>query len=197
MAAWQNKVIALDQYYPKEVTAEDREAGLCTTSQFPTQDVQMISVGNPSECPSQSQDQSFSPSEAIGRRNENIREEAKESSCTKKARIFEDVDQSGLLSSGISTPNIFGDQKANTFGEVSQAVPDVASAIEDLLEQTTKVKMFLIFNNLMRPFSFCNYSLLCVLFLCRYMTVHQRVYPFTIRHYVPLFTFNFCISCNP
>ncbi|KAL6208329.1 hypothetical protein ACLB2K_019280 [Fragaria x ananassa] len=138
----QNKVIALDQYYPKEVTAEDREAGLCTTSQFPTQDVQMISVGNPSECPSQSQDQSFSPSEAIGRRNENIREEAKESSCTKKARVFKDVERSGLLSSGISIsnpPNTTGDQKANTFGEVSQAVPDVASAIEDLLEQTTKI----------------------------------------------------------
>lgn len=115
----------------------------------------MISVGNPSECPSQSQDRSFSPSEAIGRRNENIREEAKESSCTKKARIFKDVERSGLLSSGISIsnpPNTTGDQKANTFGEVSQAVPDVASAIEDLLEQTTKVKMFLIFNNLMRPF---------------------------------------------
>lgn len=139
----QNKVIPLDQFYPKEVTAEDREAGLCTTSQYPTQDVRMISVGNPSQCPSQSQDQSFSPPEAIGCRNYSIREEAKESNCcNKKARVLEDVVQSGLLSSGInlSIPACTtGDNKANTFGEVSQVVPDVASAIEDLLEQTSKI----------------------------------------------------------
>ncbi|XP_024162832.1 DNA topoisomerase 2-binding protein 1 isoform X1 [Rosa chinensis] len=138
----QNKVIALDQFYPKEVTAEDREAGLCTTSQYPTQDFRMISVGNPSQCPSQSQDRSFSPPQAIGRRNDNIREEAKALSCNKKARVLEDVDQSGLLSSGISSsiPSYTtGDKKVNAFGEVSQVVPDVASAIEDLLEQTTKI----------------------------------------------------------
>lgn len=186
MAALQNKVIALDQFYPKEVTAEDREAGLCTTSQYPTQDVRMISVGYPSQCPSQSQDRSFSPPEAIGCRNYSIREEAKESSCcNKKARVLEDVDQSGLLSSGINLgipAYTTGDNKANTFGEVSQVVPDVASAIEDLLEQTSKVKGFLSFNNFV-AFQIFSSSRLYLFFLCRFMIrTHQGVYPFSVRH---------------
>lgn len=168
------------------MTAEDREAGLCTTSQYPTQDVRMISVGNPSQCPSQSQDRSFSPPEAIGCRNYSIREEAKESSCcNKKARVLEDVDQSGLLSSGINLgipAYTTGDNKANTFGEVSQVVPDVASAIEDLLEQTSKVKGFLSFNNFV-AFQVFSSSRLCLFFLCRFMIrTHPGVYPFSLKH---------------
>ncbi|PQM37677.1 hypothetical protein Pyn_12723 [Prunus yedoensis var. nudiflora] len=112
-----NKVVALDQFYPKKVTAEDREAGLCTMSQYPTQAVQMISAGNSSECPSQSQDLRTSSGENIGSRNDSLREEASEPSfCNKKARVSEDDGE-----------------------KVSQVVPDVASAIEDLLEQTSKI----------------------------------------------------------
>ncbi|BBG95580.1 transcription coactivator, partial [Prunus dulcis] len=125
-----NKVVALDQFYPKKVTAEDREAGLCTMSQYPTQAVQMISAGNSSECPSQSQDLRTSSGENIGSRNDSLREEASEPSfCNKKARVSEDDGEKGLLSSG----------KSKSSGEVSQVVPDVASAIEDLLEQTSKI----------------------------------------------------------
>ncbi|XP_020411354.1 DNA topoisomerase 2-binding protein 1 [Prunus persica] len=138
-----NKVVALDQFYPKKVTAEDREAGLCTMSQYPTQAVQMISAGNSSECPSQSQDLRTSSGENIGSRNDSLREEASEPSfCNKKARVSEDDGEKGLLSSGVHLripACTTGDRKVKSSGEVSQVVPDVASAIEDLLEQTSKI----------------------------------------------------------
>ncbi|KAM1022887.1 hypothetical protein ACFX13_044495 [Malus domestica] len=132
----QNKVVALDQFCPKEVTAEDREAGLCTTSQYPTQAFQTIFGGNSSECPSQLQDPRNSSAEFIGNRNDSLREEAKESSFSnKKARVSK-VDSSGVhLSIPVCTTGV----SKKVPGEVSSVVPDVASAIEDLLEQTSKI----------------------------------------------------------
>ncbi|KAL7176344.1 hypothetical protein ACSBR2_029810 [Camellia fascicularis] len=141
----QNEVVAPSPFCPKEVTSQDREAGLCTLSQYPTQATRMISGDNASQFPSQSQDPRNIQSRAIGT-SDNSREEAKFSSiCGKRARLFEDDIDKGILSSGSnhSDPTCkmtsTGNNIPRNTGEVSNAVPDVAAAIEDLLAQTSKI----------------------------------------------------------
>ncbi|KAK1382848.1 hypothetical protein POM88_020583 [Heracleum sosnowskyi] len=51
-----NKVVAPDSFCPNEITSEDREAGPCTVSQYPTQAVKMVSRGGASQLKSQSLD---------------------------------------------------------------------------------------------------------------------------------------------
>ncbi|XWS25087.1 hypothetical protein CRYUN_Cryun27aG0041000 [Craigia yunnanensis] len=147
----QNKVVSLDPFCPKEVTAQDREAGLCTVSQFPTQAVQMMSVDIPSQFVSQSQDLrtqalGVKNESLIGVRNDGSRDEAKQSNVhLKRARHLEDDDQSGLLASRVhlSEPvldeNSTENNKSKIAWEAAQILPDVATVIEDLLEQTSKV----------------------------------------------------------
>ncbi|KAI8004418.1 DNA topoisomerase 2-binding protein 1-A [Camellia lanceoleosa] len=141
----QNEVVAPGPFCPKEVTSQDREAGLCTLSQYPTQATRMISGDNASQFPSQSQDLRNIQSRAIGT-SDNSREEAKFSSiCGKRARLFEEDIDKGILSSGSnhSDPTCkmtsTGNNIPRNTGEVSNAVPDVAAAIEDLLAQTSKI----------------------------------------------------------
>ncbi|KAJ1397083.1 BRCT domain [Sesbania bispinosa] len=141
----QNGVIAIDQFLPKEVTAQDQEAGLCTVSQFPTQAVQMIS-DMPSQFPSQSQNLVNTTNKNVGGEMENNHAtDSKVSNIySKKARL---VDEPGLydkvpsVNSGthVYDMNFSKDNMLKDTGEVSHAVPDVAAAIEDLLEQTSKV----------------------------------------------------------
>lgn len=142
----QNEVVAVDSFRPKEVTIQDQEAGLCTTSQFPTQAVRMVSGDGPSCFPSQSQDLRNTASQCIVSRNDHFKEEPKQSSvCNKRARLLEDDDQKDLPSSEIHlrdpicNMNATGDNITKENEEVSHAVPDVAAAIEDLLEQTSKI----------------------------------------------------------
>jgi topoisomerase (DNA) II binding protein 1 len=141
----------VDSFRPKEVTIQDQEAGLCTTSQFPTQAVRMVSGDGPSCFPSQSQDLRNTASQCIVSRNDHFKEEPKQSSvCNKRARLLEDDDQKDLPSSEIHlrdpicNMNATGDNITKENEEVSHAVPDVAAAIEDLLEQTSKVKIVMI-----------------------------------------------------
>ncbi|XP_015885769.3 uncharacterized protein LOC107421117 isoform X3 [Ziziphus jujuba] len=143
----QNRVVPLDSFCPKEVSAQDQEAGLCTFSQFPTQAVRMISRDTPSQIPSQLEDMRNSPTESIGCKTGSLREEAEQlSSFSKKARVLENVGKKGLLSSEthLSLPicnmNSAEDNMAKDTDEVSHVVPDVAAAIEDLLEQTSKIQ---------------------------------------------------------
>ncbi|XVF79355.1 hypothetical protein PTKIN_Ptkin14bG0215200 [Pterospermum kingtungense] len=91
----QNKVVSLDPFCPKEVTAQDLEAGLCTVSQFPTQAAQMMSADVPFQFMSQSQDLR---TPALGVENESIiggryddpRDEAEQSNVPlKRARCLE------------------------------------------------------------------------------------------------------------
>ncbi|XWS21680.1 hypothetical protein CRYUN_Cryun30bG0075000 [Craigia yunnanensis] len=147
----QNKVVSLDPFFPKEITAQDREAGLCTVSQFPTQAVQMVSVDIPSQFMSQSQDLrtqalGVKNESIIGGRNDGSRDEAKQSNVhLKRARHLEDDDQNGLFASGVHLcepvldENPTENNKAKIAGEAAQVLPDVATAIEDLLEQTSKM----------------------------------------------------------
>ncbi|XP_030934131.1 DNA topoisomerase 2-binding protein 1-A [Quercus lobata] len=141
----QNEVVALDSFRPKEVTVQDQEAGLCTTSQFPTQAVRMVSGGSPSCFPSQSQDLRNTATQCTFSRNDSFKEESEQSSVfNKRAKLLEDDDQKDLPSSKVHLRdpinlNAIGDNITKDNGEVSHAVPDVAAAIEDLLEQTSKI----------------------------------------------------------
>ncbi|XP_024973372.1 DNA topoisomerase 2-binding protein 1 isoform X1 [Cynara cardunculus var. scolymus] len=129
----QNKIVASGQFLPKEATISDREAGMCTTSQYPTQAVGMVSAARSSELASQSQDPKTVDGQ-VDTRAFIARKEVKYSvMCGKRSRLSED--RSSHEDPVIPTEtNITGNG-----GDVSKSVPDVAAAIEDLLEQTSKI----------------------------------------------------------
>ncbi|XP_071723367.1 uncharacterized protein [Rutidosis leptorrhynchoides] len=143
----QNKVVSVDSFRPKEITARDLDAGSCTVSQFPIQAARMISEDNASQLIGTREEQlNASSSDNISRnRIENLTERAKDSSFLgKRARLSPDVDQKSFSSFGggcLSDPPIIlqstGDDKLKDKEEVPY-VPDVAE-IEDLLEQTSKI----------------------------------------------------------
>ncbi|KAK4372086.1 hypothetical protein RND71_007470 [Anisodus tanguticus] len=140
----QNNIVSADPFYPKEVTSEDREAGVCTTSQFPTQAVRMISGDTASQ--PQTQPQLINVRTEVFAGRSIAKEEMKYSSrLNKKARLLVVEEPNCSLSClsneinascGENPPekNLTGNTK-----EGSSAVPDVAAAIEDLLEQTSKI----------------------------------------------------------
>lgn len=140
----QDKVVALDSFCPNEVTFEDREAGLCTVSQYPTQAVKMASGDGASQMTCQSQDLNCLRTELTGGISD--RAEANHTCpVNKRAKLSDtDVCKSTLPSikspinptCEINTKKICQNEKPV---EVSFAVPDVAAAIEDLLEETSKV----------------------------------------------------------
>ncbi|XP_019456415.1 PREDICTED: DNA topoisomerase 2-binding protein 1-A isoform X2 [Lupinus angustifolius] len=140
-----NAVVSVDQFLPKEVTDQDQEAGACITSQFPTQAARMIS-DMPSQFPSQSQDLRNIPNIYFSSEVDNHRTDSKISSIySKKARLVEEHDLYDKVpfavdsSIHVNNMNFFEDNVHKYVGEVSHAVPDVADAIEDLLEQTSKI----------------------------------------------------------
>lgn len=111
------------------------------------QAVPIISREGASQFSSQSQRLGNTQTQCTVRRNDSFKKLPKQSSvCNKKARLSDNDDQKTLPLSGvclldpICNTNSAGDNISNDNGEVSQAVPDVAAAIEDLLEQTSKVE---------------------------------------------------------
>ncbi|KAF7816812.1 DNA topoisomerase 2-binding protein 1-A isoform X1 [Senna tora] len=141
----QNKIVAVDEFLPKEVTAQDQEAGIFTVSQFPTQAAQILSGENSSQFSSRSQNLRNTPKH-ICSRVDNHEVDAKISSIySKKARLLEEPDLYDMVPSAVDSvthiydPISAGDNMLKDNNEVPQAVPDVAAAIEDLLEQTSKV----------------------------------------------------------
>ncbi|KAL5768631.1 hypothetical protein ACOSQ2_015414 [Xanthoceras sorbifolium] len=142
----QNKVVSLDPFCPKEVTVHDREAGLCTVSQFPTQAVRMVSAEEPSQFISPSQDLRTTSAQALGSKNHILSNEAEMLSFnSKRTRISEAGGHVDLLSSEVhlndSVCNVKSrrDNISKENVEVSHVGPDVAAVIEDLLEQTSKI----------------------------------------------------------
>ncbi|KAK4379767.1 hypothetical protein RND71_001629 [Anisodus tanguticus] len=140
----QNKIVSADPFYSKEVTPEYQEAGVCTTSQFPTQAVRMTSGDTASQPQTQPQLINVRIEGFAGRSI--AKEEMKYSSrLNKKARLLV-VEEPNCSLSCLSNEsnascgenplekNLTGSTK-----EGSSAVPDVAAAIEDLLEQTSKL----------------------------------------------------------
>ncbi|XP_065847986.1 uncharacterized protein [Euphorbia lathyris] len=137
----QNKVVAVDGFHPKEVTSQDRGAGTYMVSQA----CGMIS-GESSQFISQSQDLRSSVIQTSSRRINSFTEEAqKPIDYSKKARLLETGEEKVLLSSEVRLDDPIGDKKSvgdeNSKDNVesSHSVPDVAAAIEDLLEQTSKI----------------------------------------------------------
>ncbi|KAL9449738.1 hypothetical protein AB3S75_011629 [Citrus x aurantiifolia] len=147
----QNEVVSLDPFSPKEVTTHDREAGLCTVSQFPMQAVQMSSADEPSQFINPLGGlQSTSPQTMVHKidditRSDNLRDEANQTSAhNKRARISEDEDHDALPGVHLKDPhrnmNYNGDSVSKDNGEVPHIGSDVAAVIEDLVEQTSKVQ---------------------------------------------------------
>lgn len=141
----QNKIVSADPFYPKEVTSEDREAGACTVSQFPTQAFGMISGDTTSQPQTQPQELVNVRTEAFAGRNTAKEEKKYPSRWNKKARLFVVEEPKCSLSCSPKESNAFcgaSPPEKNLTGstnEGSSAVPDVAAAIEDLLEQTSKI----------------------------------------------------------
>ncbi|XP_042476122.1 DNA topoisomerase 2-binding protein 1-A-like isoform X2 [Macadamia integrifolia] len=143
----QDKIVALDQFLPKEATAQDREGGLCTMSQYPTQAACMISRGVSFQLPSQSQVMTKIETNVVCSRSESFSEGAKHSSLSiKRPRLVDDDSQTDFFSSEIHQDGSLckiesmRNRVSEDGGEISHAVPDVAAAIEDLLAQTSKIQ---------------------------------------------------------
>ncbi|KAJ4965475.1 hypothetical protein NE237_017324 [Protea cynaroides] len=146
----QDKILGLDQFRPKEVTAQDREGGLCTMTQYPTQAARMISGGVSLELPSQSQVMTKIATHLVGSRSERFKsfsEEEKHSSLSiKKARLVNDNSQTDVFSAeahqdaSVCKIESMRNRVSEDNGEVFHAAPDVAAAIEDLLAQTCKIQ---------------------------------------------------------
>ncbi|KAK3005313.1 hypothetical protein RJ639_016640, partial [Escallonia herrerae] len=140
----QSKVVAPYPFSPKEVTSEDREAGLCTMSQYPTQAARMTYGDDASQLPSQSQDPGNIQNYVIGSKSDVNEDLNYPNCCNKRARVSEDGSLKSLLSSGVNqndhilTKSMWNDT-GNT-ADVRYVVPDVAAAIEELLEQTSKIQ---------------------------------------------------------
>ncbi|XP_057974926.1 uncharacterized protein LOC131162454 isoform X2 [Malania oleifera] len=143
----QNKIVPLSPFCPKEATGQDQEAGLCTVSQYPTQAARILSSDDPSQLLSQSQNPRSTEPQVIDSRSNSFKEEARRpSSYSKRARLLENDCQKDLLQSGenhcdsLCRMNSTRNSILEDTTKVSPVVPDVASAIEDLLEQTSKIQ---------------------------------------------------------
>lgn len=147
----QNEVVSLDPFSPKEVTAHEREAGLCTVSQFPTQALRMASANEPSQFISPLDGlRSTSPQAMVHKiddvtRSDSLRDEANQTRAhSKRARISEDEGHDALPGVHLKDPhcnmNYNGDSISKDNGEVPHIGSDVAAVIEDLVEQTSKAQ---------------------------------------------------------
>ncbi|PWA76760.1 heme-binding uptake, Tiki superfamily, ChaN, Protein RETICULATA-related protein [Artemisia annua] len=126
-----------------EEAGVDEIERVCITSQYPTQAVRMISTAGASQLTSQSEDPKIIDGQVDVIK---IRKEVKYSAvCSKKPRLSEDGNVISALSSRSSNKDTVcsiistDDKFTENGGDVSKSVPDVASAIEDLLEQTSKI----------------------------------------------------------
>ncbi|KAG9159286.1 hypothetical protein Leryth_019890 [Lithospermum erythrorhizon] len=133
----QNKVIDPDPFHPKQATSQEREAGLCTMSQYPTQAFQMTSGDNASQLPIQSEELKNVQNESHPRKVVGFEETVPPSSCRKREASIAENPTSMLSSVSkqfdhgltvLSTKNNM-EESAKV---VSEFHDDVA-AIEDLL----------------------------------------------------------------
>ncbi|XP_008781616.2 DNA topoisomerase 2-binding protein 1-A isoform X2 [Phoenix dactylifera] len=128
----QDMMVALDPFRPKPATAQDREAGLCTVSQYPTQAACMVSGGVPSRLLGESQGPMDNSKKNSGIMNDSLCEEPEHlSTFGKRSRLSECVSSVDASKKHKVPENLMGG---------SNAVPDVADAIEDLLAQSSKIQ---------------------------------------------------------
>ncbi|KAM0940546.1 putative BRCT domain-containing protein [Dioscorea sansibarensis] len=121
----QDAMVSLEPFWPKAATAQDREAGLCTVSQYPTQAAHMVIENVSSRLTSDSQ----VPIECQNA-NAGVADQRHSMAFAKRPRLSEN-----------NSMNVAADKIRTTedVKEESNAVPDVADAIEDLLAQSNKI----------------------------------------------------------
>ncbi|XP_028781533.1 DNA topoisomerase 2-binding protein 1-A isoform X2 [Neltuma alba] len=144
----QNKVVGVDQFLPKEVSVQDhenQEAGVFTVSQFPNP-AESIGGDSSAQFSSRSQNLRNIPNQNMASQVDNYEVNAKISSVyCKRARLLEESGLYDTVPSAVASATPIYDMSStgnNTLidtSKVSPAVPDVAAAIEDLLEQTSKM----------------------------------------------------------
>ncbi|KAL7126194.1 hypothetical protein ABFS83_14G169100 [Erythranthe nasuta] len=143
--AMQNKVVDLKRFYPKELTSQERQSGLNSLSQYPTESFSMPSGNDVSQYPDQWQHlknmQTDPSTRCMARDNKEF-----PNGSIKKARLSENSSINHQLSDDATTPcsvNVKDSTDAIVNGNTTEAtpvVPDVAAAIEDFLEQTSKIQ---------------------------------------------------------
>ncbi|XP_057790006.1 uncharacterized protein LOC131006872 [Salvia miltiorrhiza] len=138
--AKQNKVVDVKGFFPKELTSQDRQEGSFFMSQYPAHSDRITSVDDISQHPSQQQDLGnvhTIDSLVIARDVEIC------SRGSKRARLLgqDSIKQSSCDSAVDNFVSRTNHAENNTENNgVSSVVPDVAAAIEDLLEQTSKIQ---------------------------------------------------------
>lgn len=140
--AKQNKVVDVKGFFPKELTSQDRQEGSYFMSQFPAHSDKITPGDDVSQHPSQPQDlrnMHTIDSLVMAKDDEN------NSSGNKRARFL--GNNSIKHSSCDSTVDNFASRKYHAENNVTESnrevysvVPDVAAAIEDLMEQTSKIQ---------------------------------------------------------
>ncbi|KAF5208153.1 Dna topoisomerase 2-binding protein [Thalictrum thalictroides] len=129
----QDKIVPMDSYRPKDATSQDREAGLCTSSQCPTQAARMTSGDIPSQFPSQSQAMVIS-SNASSRRS------------SKRVTLLE-VDHPTDLPPKFSKEVPIGklpsmkDNTSDNVGNVCYALPKYEERVSECIRQDTVLPM--------------------------------------------------------
>lgn len=149
----QNQVVCPDNYHPKEMNTQDRDAGVGLASQFHTQSVPVASRENESLHGSHSEDrvksQSFAGKNGCGKSEVNNRlgEIGREQSFpSKKAKLLRDGRENDAFPMDESPSKFARPLKSGDgigFGNdvaSGRVVPDVADTIEDLLEQTSRIQ---------------------------------------------------------
>ncbi|XP_051124524.1 uncharacterized protein LOC127246914 isoform X2 [Andrographis paniculata] len=139
----QNKVVDSQGFHPKEPTPQDQEAGLHFVSQFTTQSATATSADNASQNPSLFQGlgnmQTVASMGCVTRDdNSNV------SSGSKRKRLSgtENVKHPlpCVYAAEISLNKSPSEKSFSDNGRETSMAPDVAAAIEDLLEQTRKIQ---------------------------------------------------------
>ncbi|CAA7013438.1 unnamed protein product [Microthlaspi erraticum] len=144
----QNQVVCPDKFHPKELTTQDRDAGVGLPSQLHTQFVPVASRNNGSLLVSHSDDREETQTAGNGcgktELNNRLVETGREqSSQSKKAKLSRDGDvfPVGEYPRNCTLPLKFGDGVVSRNDVASsREVPDVADTIEDLLQHTSKIQ---------------------------------------------------------
>ncbi|KZV27508.1 DNA topoisomerase 2-binding protein 1-A [Dorcoceras hygrometricum] len=139
----QNKFVDPKTFYPKEPTSLDREAGLSTVSQYPSQSVRMLSEDDASQTMTQdlTNTQKVVSNKCLAWDGVNPL-----NNYSKRPKVL-GKDNIKIPLSCVSTDDKSVNMKKPMENSMeictpgaSLVVPDVAAAIEDLLEQTIKIQ---------------------------------------------------------
>ncbi|XP_041995003.1 DNA topoisomerase 2-binding protein 1-A-like isoform X2 [Salvia splendens] len=138
--AKQNKVVDVKQFLPRELTSQDRQAGTYFMSQYPAHSDRSTSADDVSQHPSQPHDLGnvHTIDSSVMSRNEELY-----SSSNKRAKLLGSHSEKHssprfTVDNFVSRMNYAGNNTENN--RVPSVVPDVATVIEDLLEQTSKIQ---------------------------------------------------------